>query len=180
MFKVRGQRPKEYKSEKSSIKRRGDLLMAGTAEGGLKARDKNVARDPDFYRRIGAIGGSRGRGYGYTGGFAHPDADPASAGRKGGQKSRRRPKHQTSMFDVGESIESDVYRTKAGALSSRTKKAIAWYAIEHGLRLTAASAYPVMFFKDPTGAEVQSHITEIVDTYEKFKASNHGKRKTAA
>lgn len=40
--------------------------MAGTKEGGLKAAESNTRRDPDFYRRIGAIGGKKGT----TGGFA--------------------------------------------------------------------------------------------------------------
>lgn len=31
--------------------------MAGTREGGLKAREANLARDPDFYKKIGAKGG---------------------------------------------------------------------------------------------------------------------------
>lgn len=40
--------------------------MAGTREGGLAAADRNKERDPDFYKRIGAMGGKKGR----TGGFA--------------------------------------------------------------------------------------------------------------
>lgn len=62
--------------------------MAGTKAGGLKAAAKNKASDPNFYKRIGAIGGKNGN----TGGFAHPDSDPRSAGAKGGRISRRRPK----------------------------------------------------------------------------------------
>lgn len=40
--------------------------MAGTKAGGLKARDANLKKDPNFYSRVGAIGGRNGR----TGGFA--------------------------------------------------------------------------------------------------------------
>ena len=40
--------------------------MAGTKIGGMKAAAKNLARDPDFYAKIGAKGGRNGR----TGGFA--------------------------------------------------------------------------------------------------------------
>ena len=40
--------------------------MAGTKEGGMKAAAINMANDPNFYARIGAIGGKNGR----TGGFA--------------------------------------------------------------------------------------------------------------
>ena len=62
--------------------------MAGTVAGGKKAAAKNTAKDPDFYRRIGKIGGSNGN----TGGFAaNPDL-ARIAGAKGGRISRRRPK----------------------------------------------------------------------------------------
>lgn len=40
--------------------------MSGTTKGGKKARDKNLARDPDFYVKIGTVGGKNG----HTGGFA--------------------------------------------------------------------------------------------------------------
>ena len=33
--------------------------MAGTKEGGMKASAKNRAIDPDFYRKIGRMGGSK-------------------------------------------------------------------------------------------------------------------------
>lgn len=71
--------------------------MAGTILGGKKAAEKNLANDPNFYRRIGAIGGKRGT----TGGFA-ADVDcncsrlpyrhyvRNCAGAKGGTISRRR------------------------------------------------------------------------------------------
>jgi general stress protein YciG len=40
--------------------------MSGTKEGARKAAEKNLARDPDWYRKIGARGGQNG----HTGGFA--------------------------------------------------------------------------------------------------------------
>ncbi|MDI3211792.1 KGG domain-containing protein [Arthrobacter sp. AL12] len=59
--------------------------MAGTIAGGRKAAAKNLANDPDFYRRIGAKGGQNGR----TGGFAaNPDL-ARIAGAKGGRISKR-------------------------------------------------------------------------------------------
>lgn len=41
--------------------------MAGTREGGIRTRDKNLAKDPEWYAKIGAIGGSKSN----TGGFAY-------------------------------------------------------------------------------------------------------------
>lgn len=59
--------------------------MAGTKLGGQKAAAKNLAKDPEFYRKIGSKGGRNGR----TGGFAaNPDL-ARIAGAKGGRISRR-------------------------------------------------------------------------------------------
>lgn len=60
--------------------------MAGTKAGGLAARDTNYERQGgDFYRKIGAKGGSKGR----TGGF-YANRDLASHyGKLGGSISRR-------------------------------------------------------------------------------------------
>lgn len=76
--------------------------MPGTIEGGRKAAAKNIAKDPDFYRKIGAIGGRNGT----TGGFAtyEPCDCPLvpgehhkakCAGTKGGRKSRRQKKERS-------------------------------------------------------------------------------------
>jgi hypothetical protein len=57
--------------------------MAGTKIGGLKAREKNLAKDSDFYRKIGAVGGKNGK----TGGFGQGEKGRERAriyGRKGG------------------------------------------------------------------------------------------------
>lgn len=68
--------------------------MSGSKEGGLKAAKKNTERDPDFYRRIGRIGGRNGT----TGGFASYKVGKdgltgpqraRKAGSAGGTKSRR-------------------------------------------------------------------------------------------
>lgn len=62
--------------------------MSGTKTGGQQARDTNLANDPDFYRKIGAIGGKNGN----TGGFANGEKGrelARRAGRLGGLKSRR-------------------------------------------------------------------------------------------
>lgn len=63
--------------------------MSGNRVGGLKARATNLARNPNFYKEIGALGGQNGRGKNYRGGFAHPDANPAKSGALGGSRSKR-------------------------------------------------------------------------------------------
>lgn len=59
--------------------------MAGTKIGGLKAKKKNLEKDPDHYKRIGAIGGKASN----TGGFAANRELASKVGRIGGKKSRR-------------------------------------------------------------------------------------------
>ena len=61
--------------------------MGGTLEGGKKAAAKNLANDPDFYKKIGRKGGQNGT----TGGFAAMDRElHLIASRKGGAISRRK------------------------------------------------------------------------------------------
>ncbi len=73
--------------------------MAGTKLGGMKAAAKNLAKNPNFYKEIGTIGGRNGS----TGGFASEvvgkdgltGIERASvAGEKGGTISRRKPKNK--------------------------------------------------------------------------------------
>lgn len=59
--------------------------MPGTVEGGRKARDRNLATDPDFYKKIGAKGGRNG----VTGGFYNNPELASRAGKKGGAISRK-------------------------------------------------------------------------------------------
>lgn len=68
--------------------------MAGTKAGGLKARDANLAKNPNFYSDIGRIGGSNGTSGGFASlsigddGLTGPQRAKI-AGKKGGEKSRR-------------------------------------------------------------------------------------------
>ena len=63
--------------------------MAGTVPGGKKAADTNKKKHgKDFYARIGAMGGKKGR----TGGFAANPELARIAGAKGGRISRRSKK----------------------------------------------------------------------------------------
>jgi hypothetical protein len=64
--------------------------MAGTKAGGKAAAAKNKAKyGPDFYARIGALGGKKG----HTGGFAANRELARLAGAKGGRISRRTKKN---------------------------------------------------------------------------------------
>jgi uncharacterized protein len=63
--------------------------MSGTADGGkLAARTNQRKHGADFYARIGAMGGKKGR----TGGFFANRELAREAGRKGGRISRRTKK----------------------------------------------------------------------------------------
>jgi general stress protein YciG len=60
--------------------------MAGTIKGGKAAAATNKARHgKDFYAKIGAMGGQKGK----TGGFYANRELAREAGRKGGRISRR-------------------------------------------------------------------------------------------
>lgn len=63
--------------------------MAGTKKGGVAAASTNKKKyGPDFYAKIGAMGGKKGR----TGGFFANRDLAREAGRKGGRISRRTKK----------------------------------------------------------------------------------------
>lgn len=59
--------------------------MAGTKEGGKAAAATNKAKDPDFYKKIGSIGGKKGT----TGGFYANRELARKAGSKGGKARRK-------------------------------------------------------------------------------------------
>lgn len=64
--------------------------MSGTLEGGKKAAAKNLAKDPDFYKKMGVLGGKASG----TGGFAwlakHDPERLAAIGRKGGEAPKKK------------------------------------------------------------------------------------------
>lgn len=62
--------------------------MAGTKLGGLKAKLKNLEKDPDYYKHIGSKGGKAG--IGSAKGFASSHELAVRAGSKGGRISRRK------------------------------------------------------------------------------------------
>ena len=55
--------------------------MAGTIKGGKTGAAKILARDPDFFKRIGARGGKNSSGYE----FSHGKISPVEAGKLGGR-----------------------------------------------------------------------------------------------
>jgi general stress protein YciG len=59
--------------------------MSGNKAGGIKARNKNLENDPDFYKKIGSKGGKKGT----TGGFFANRELARIAGAKGGKISKR-------------------------------------------------------------------------------------------
>lgn len=70
--------------------------MSGSRIGGLKTKQLNLERDPDFYRKIGSIGGKISKGGGFASKtictcsdlkYSHIKAE--CAGARGGRISRR-------------------------------------------------------------------------------------------
>jgi general stress protein YciG len=71
--------------------------MSGTKKGGESAAATNVKKyGADFYARIGAMGGKKGR----TGGFFANRDLAREAGRKGGRISRRTKKVVREDLDL--------------------------------------------------------------------------------
>lgn len=85
--------------------------MSGTREGGRKARDTNLRNNPNHYKEIGQVGGTRSRGYA----FAHGRVDPSAAGVMGGRVSGRGRSKKT--YNEGTQW---VNNRKANSTSSRS------------------------------------------------------------
>lgn len=83
------------------------------------------------------------------------------------------------LFDLGVALNAANLRlrTKAGALSASTLKAVQWYSIEHGLKPDASSALPLLRFTDAAGNHHEADIADVVTAYADFKKENHGKRR---
>lgn len=95
--------------------------MTGTYAGGIKARDKNLARDPDHYKKMGAKGGRNG----HTGGFAANPELARIAGRQGALKAwtpERRQAHSELMRQYWEKRrkQGDTWNQKSASSSSTT------------------------------------------------------------
>ena len=62
--------------------------IAGTRIGGLKTREANLKKDPDFYKKLGRKGGKK---TGVMKGFAANPELASRVGTIGGKKSKRGP-----------------------------------------------------------------------------------------
>lgn len=96
--------------------------MAGNKEGGMKARTYNyLVYGPDFYKRIGALGGRASRTGGFASNLVGQDGltgrqRAAIVGAIGGRKSKRRPKKNAVKAYVSLKIRGNnhVRRTTNG------------------------------------------------------------------
>lgn len=59
--------------------------MTGTKIGSLKAKESRLAKDPDCYKKMGKVGGSKTSGYK----FGHGKVDCRIIGKKGGLAPRK-------------------------------------------------------------------------------------------
>lgn len=66
----------------------------GRVEGGKKCAAKLKAKDPDYYRKLGKLGGRYGAKDGVTKGFALNRERARRAGRIGGSVSKRKKKEK--------------------------------------------------------------------------------------
>jgi uncharacterized protein len=60
--------------------------MGNNKIGGARAKAKLLAKDPDYYKKLGKKGGQATSGYA----FGHGKVNPSEAGRKGGATPRRK------------------------------------------------------------------------------------------
>lgn len=63
--------------------------MPGTAKGNRKTRDKLLAKDPDYYRKIGSKGGSAEHSYRYFKHLQENDPEKLKAISGSGSKKAR-------------------------------------------------------------------------------------------
>jgi len=86
--------------------------MSGNRQGGIQARDKNLANDPDYYVKLGAKGGKAGvKEY-----LAEHREHAATIGKKGGQLSKRGYKY------LGETRYSYLYRNNVTGAELKISK----------------------------------------------------------
>lgn len=85
--------------------------MAGTHQGGLLAKQRNIEKyGEDFYSKIGSQGGKKGKVDGAIKGFAQNHNRAVSVGRIGGLKSRRGKIAPKPEFDISTPVKKKWYR----------------------------------------------------------------------
>jgi hypothetical protein len=71
-------------------------------------------------------------------------------------------------------------RNADGSLPDKHRKAIEWYVMHYGMKPLSVSAWPVFHFLDHTSNRVTANLADILEEYEQFKRTTHGKRQQAA
>lgn len=106
--------------------------MSGTAAGGRKARDTNLADNPNYYREIGGRGGRAT--YDGKKGFASNRELASRAGRIGGLKSRRgKSRAQTAE---PETVAEVIYTPDVVAVNEEVRyiKASLWDSVRKRIK----------------------------------------------
>lgn len=91
--------------------------MAGTKEGAQKAKQSNIQRDPDFYRKIGSQSWKSARSHKV--GFALLDKEThRKISSKGGKKTKNDYKTEQETINAVKNLEIDAasqaYKTSTG------------------------------------------------------------------
>jgi hypothetical protein len=71
-------------------------------------------------------------------------------------------------------------RNANGTVSAKVTKAIAWFLVQYQLKPMATAAYPIYYFRNSKGEEVQANVSDILDAYEAHKAEYKRANKSKA
>lgn len=71
-------------------------------------------------------------------------------------------------------------RNLDGTVKAKVAKAIAWFLVEHELKAMATGAYPIYYFRNRAGEEVQANVKDILDAHEAHKAEYKRANKSKA
>lgn len=74
-------------------------------------------------------------------------------------------------------------RNLDGSVPAKVQKAIAWFVIQYELKPMATAAFPIYYFRNKAGEEVQANVADILDAHEahkaEYKRANKAKVKAA-
>lgn len=71
-------------------------------------------------------------------------------------------------------------RNADGTVKAKVSKAIAWFVVQYELKPTATGAYPIYYFKNREGEEVQANVADILDAHDAHKAEYKRANKSKA